>query len=76
MLADRALADDEWDLIPEESDIGHLLPVVMVRDGRDAAAKLVSKLPAEKQRVLQTAALCLSHFLSRDLGEQILVRCV
>ena len=76
ILADRVLTDIEWDVIPEESDIGNLLPVVMTRDGRDAAAKLVSKLPAEKQRVLQTAALCLSRFVSRDLVEQIAIRCV
>jgi ankyrin repeat protein len=77
ILADRALADDEWNLIPEESDIGHLLPVVMVRDGRDAATKLVSKLPAEKRKVLETVAMCLSRFfVHNDMAEQILVRCV
>ena len=76
VLADRDLTDDEWDLIPVDSDIGHLLPVVMDRDGRDAAAKLVSKLPAEKQKVLETATMCLSRFVSRDVAEQILVRCV
>jgi ankyrin repeat protein len=76
VLADRDLTDDEWDLIPPGSDVGHLLPVVMTRDGRDAAAKLVSKLPAEKQKVLETATMCMSRFVSRDVAEQILVRCV
>jgi len=77
ILADRRnLTNDEWDLIPPESNIGHLLPVVMTRDGRDAAAKLVSKLPAEKQKVLETAATCLSYFVHHDVVEQILVRCV
>jgi len=76
ILADRVLTDDEWDAIPEESDIGHLLPVVMTRDGRDAAAKLVSRLSEEKQKVLETAAMCLSHFVHHDVVEQILVRCV
>jgi ABC-type phosphate/phosphonate transport system substrate-binding protein len=75
ILADRDLTDDEWGLVPEESDIGHLLPVVMVRDGRDAAAKLVARLSKEKQKVLETAAMCLSRFVSRDVAEQILVRC-
>ena len=76
VLADRALTDDEWDLIPADSDIGYLLPAVMTRDGRGAAAKLVSKLPAEKQKVLETAAMCLNRFVLRDVVEQILVRCV
>ena len=76
ILADRDLTDDEWGLVPEGSDIGHLLPVVMVRDGRDAAAKLVARLPKEKQRVLETAAMCLSRFVSRDVAEQIMIRCV
>ena len=76
ILADRALTDYEWDLMSPDSDIGHLLPVVMTRDGRDAAAKLVSKLPEEKRKVLQTAAMCLSHFVHHDVAEQILVRCV
>ena len=76
ILTDRALTDIEWDAIPEGSEIGNLLPVVMTRDDRDAAAKLVSKLPAEKRRVLQTAVLCLSRFVSHDLVEQIAVRCV
>ena len=76
ILAVRVLTDDEWDVVPEGSDIGNLLPVVMIRDGRDAAAKLVSKLPAEKQKVLETAMLCLSRFVSSDLVEQIAVRCV
>ena len=76
MLADRALTDEEWNLIPEGSEIGNLLPVVMVRDGRDAAAKLVSKLPEEKREVLETAAMCLSRFVHHDVVEQILVRCV
>jgi hypothetical protein len=76
VLVARSLTDDEWDVIPEKSDIGHLLPVVMTRDGRDAAAKLVSKLPEEKQTVLETATMCLSRFVSRDVAEQILVRCV
>ena len=76
ILADRFLTDDEWDLIPTDFDIGSMLPVVMTRDGRDAAAKLMSKLPAEKRKVLETAAICLSRFVSRDVAEQILVRCV
>ena len=76
ILADRDLTDDEWGLVPEESDIGHLLPVVMVRDGRDAAGKLVARLPKEKQKVLETAAMCLSRFVSRDVAEQIMIRCV
>jgi len=49
---------------------------VMTRDGRDAAAKLVSKLSEEQQKVLETATMCLSRFVSRDVAEQILVRCV
>ena len=73
VLADRDLTDDEWDLIPVDSDIGYLLPVVMDRDGRDAAAKLVALLPKEKQKVLETAAMCLSRFVSRDVAEQIMV---
>ena len=76
VLADRDLTDDEWGLVPPDSDIGHLLPVVMTRDGRDAAAKLVARLPKEKQKVLETAAMCLSRFVSRDVAEQIMVRCV
>ena len=76
ILTKRALKDDEWGLVPTDFDIGHLLPVVMTRDGRDAAAKLVSKLPAEKQKVLETATMCMSRFVSRDVAEQILVRCV
>ena len=76
MLADRSLTNDEWDLISRGSDIGHLLPVVMTRDGRDAAAKLVARLPKEKQKVLETAAMCLSRVVLRDVAEQILVRCV
>jgi hypothetical protein len=76
MLADRALTDDEWDLVPPDGDLGHLLPVVMARDGRDAAAKLVSKLPAEKRKVLETATMCLSRFVHHDVAEQILVQCV
>ena len=76
ILADRDLTDDEWDLVPPDSDLGHLLPVVMARDGRDAAAKLVARLPEEKKRILETATMCLSRFVSRDVVEQILVRCV
>jgi ankyrin repeat protein len=76
ILADRDLTDDEWGLVPEESDIGHLLPVVMVRDGRDAAAKLVARLPKEKQKVLETASMCLSRVVSRDVAEQIMMQCV
>jgi hypothetical protein len=76
ILADRAFTDDEWELVPTDSDVGHLLPVVMTRDGRDAAGKLVSKLPAEKRKVLETAAMCLSRFVSRDVAEQIMIRCV
>jgi hypothetical protein len=70
------LRDDEWDLIPRDSDIGHLLPVVMARDGRDAAAKLVSRLPTEKRKVLETAVMCLSCVVLRDLVERIAVQCV
>jgi ankyrin repeat protein len=76
ILADRALTDDEWDLVPPDGDLGHLLPVVMARDGRDAAAKLVSKLPEEKRKVLETATMCLSRVVLRDVAEQILVRCM
>jgi len=76
VLADRALTEDEWDLVLPNSDIGHLLPVVMTRDGRDAAAKLVDRLPEDKRKVLETVAMCLSRFVSRDVAEQILVRCV
>jgi hypothetical protein len=76
ILAERSLTDDEWDFVPKDSDIGHLLPVVMARDGRDATAKLVSRLSEEKQKVLETATMCLSRFVSRDVAEQILVRCV
>jgi ankyrin repeat protein len=76
VLAYRDLTDDEWGLVPEESDIGHLLPVVMDRYGRNAAAKLVARLPKEKQKVLETAAMCLSRFVHHDVAEQILVRCV
>jgi ankyrin repeat protein len=76
ILADRDLTDDEWGLVPPDSDIGYLLPVVMTRDGRDAAAKLVSRLPKEKRKVLETAAMCLSRFVSRDMAEQIMIRCV
>jgi len=76
ILAERSLTDDEWDFVPKDSDIGHLLPVVMARDGRDAVAKLVSKLPEEQQKILETIAMCLSRFIARDVAEQILVRCV
>ena len=76
ILAKRALADDEWDIIPTVMNIGPLLPVVMTRYDRDAAAKLVSRLSEKKQKALETATLCLSRIVSRDLVEQILVRCV
>jgi hypothetical protein len=76
ILVDRALTNDEWDLVPPDSDIGHLLPVVMTRDGRDAAAKLVSRLPEAKRKVLETATMCLSHFVRRDLVERIVVKCM
>ena len=76
MLADRSLTDDEWELVPVDSDIGYLLPVVMTRDGRDAAAKLVARLPKEKQKVLETVMMCLSRVVLSDVAEQILVRCV
>jgi cytohesin len=76
VLANRALTDDEWDLVPMVIDLGHLLPVVMARDGRDAAAKLVSKLPEDKRHVLETTTMCLSRFVHHDVAEQILVRCV
>jgi hypothetical protein len=36
----------------------------------------VSRLPKEKQKVLETAVLCLSRLVPRDSAEQILVRCV
>ena len=72
----RALRNDEWDLAPAIIDLGHLLPVVMTRDGLDAAAKLVSRLPEEKRKVLENAMLCLSRFVSRDLVERIAVQCV
>jgi len=76
ILVDRALTNDEWDLIPPDSDIGNLLPIVMARDGRDAASKLVSRLPEGKRKVLQTAAICLSRFVHRDLVEIIVVKCM
>ena len=76
VLAERALTDDEWGLVPPGSDVGHLLPVVMTRDGRDAAAKLVARLPKEKQKVLETAAMCLSRVVLRDVVERIAVLCV
>jgi hypothetical protein len=76
ILEDRALTDDEWDLVPPDGDLGHLLPVVMSRDGRDAAAKLVSKLPEEKRKVLETATMCLGRVVLRDLVERIAVQCV
>ena len=76
ILSKRALTDDEWDLVPPDSDIGYLLPAVMTRDGRDAAAKLVSRLSKKKQKALETATLGLSRFVSRDVAEQILVHCV
>jgi hypothetical protein len=76
ILTDRSLADAEWDLITTVMNIGPLLPVVMTRYGRAEAAKLVSKLSSEKRKVLETVAMCLSRFVSRDVAEQILVRCV
>jgi hypothetical protein len=76
ILANRALADYEWDIIPMVMDIGPLLPIVMARDGRDAAAKLVSRLPEEKRKVLETVTMCLSRVVLRDLVERITVRCV
>ena len=76
ILAERNLTDDEWDLVPLDSDIGHLLPAVLARDGLDATAKLVSRLPEEKRKVLENAMLCLSRFVSRDLVERIAVQCV
>ena len=76
ILTKRALEDDEWGLVPTDFDIGYLLSVVMTRDGRDAAAKLVARLPEVTRKVLETATMCLSRFVSRDVAEQILVRCV
>jgi hypothetical protein len=76
MLADRPLTKYEWDLIPTDFDIGYLLPVVMTRDGRDAAGKLVSRLPEGKRKVLKTVAMCLSRVVSYDMAEQIMMRCV
>ena len=76
VLADRDLTDDEWGLVPPDSDLGHLLPVVMDRDGRDAAAKLVARLPEEKRKVLETAAMCLSRVVLRDVVERIAILCV
>ena len=75
ILTKRALEDDEWGLVPTDFDIGYLLSVVMTRDGRDAAAKLVARLPEVKRKALETAAMCLSRFVSYDVAEQILVRC-
>ena len=75
ILTDRSLADAEWDLITTVMNIGPLLPIVLARYGRDAAAKLVSRLPEDKRKVLETVAMCLSRFVSRDLIEPILVRC-
>jgi hypothetical protein len=76
VLVDRALTNDEWDLIPPGSDLGYLLPVVMARDGRNAAAKLVSRLPEGKRKVLETVAMCMSRVVLRDLVERIAVQCV
>jgi ankyrin repeat protein len=76
VITARALTEDEWDLVPPGSDIGHLLRVVMARDGRDAAAKLVSRLPEEKRKILETAMMCLSRSVSHDLVERIAVHCV
>ena len=76
VLADRALTDDEWGLVPPGSDVGHLLPVVMTRDGRDAAAKLVARLSEEKKMILEMATLCLSRVVLRDVVERIAVLCV
>jgi cytohesin len=75
ILTDRSLTDAEWDLITTVMNIGYLLPIVLARYGRDAAAKLVSRLPEDKRKVLETVAMCLSRFVSRDLIEPILVRC-
>lgn len=72
----RALADYEWDIIPTVMNIGQLLPIVLTRYGRDAAAKMMSKLPEEKRKALETTTLGLSRLVSRDVAEQILVRCV
>ena len=74
-LSDRALTDHEWDLVPPDSDVGRLLPVVLARDGQDAAARLVSRLPDQTRRVLATAAMCLSRRIPRDLIDPILVHC-
>jgi len=75
ILTDRSLTDAEWDLITTVMNIGPLLPIVLALYGRDAAAKLVSRLPEDKRKVLETVAMCLSRFVSRDLIEPILVRC-
>jgi hypothetical protein len=76
ILAERALRNDEWDIISTVMNIGPLLPVVMTRYGRDASAKLVSKLPEEKRKVLENAMMCLSRLVSHDLVDRIAVQCV
>ena len=76
ILAKRALADYEWDLITTVMNIGSLLPITMTRYGRDAAAKLVSRLPDQKRKILETTTMCLSRFVSRDMVERIAIQCV
>ena len=76
ILTERALADAEWDLITTVMNIGPLLPIVLARYGRDAAAKLVSRLPEDKRKVLETATMCLSRCLPRELVCMIAIRCV
>ena len=77
MLSGRALRDDEWALVPlGTAGLGSMLPVVLARDGRDAAAKLVSLLPAADREVLETVAMSLGCKLPCDLLGLILVQCV
>jgi ankyrin repeat protein len=78
VLSRRALLDNEWDLVPHDfEELGSLLHMVMVRDGRDASAKLVSRLPVTVCKNLENAALCLSHTkLPHDVVDRILSRCI
>ena len=56
--------------------IDPVMALVMARDGRAQAEKLVSFVTEENRRVLKTAVMCLSRFVPRELVEQIIVKCV
>ncbi|AGE56187.1 ankyrin repeat PH and SEC7 domain containing protein [Paramecium bursaria Chlorella virus NE-JV-1] len=76
-LSERALRDDEWALVPPSTTgLGSMLRVVLARDGRDAAAKLVSLLPAADREVLETVAMSLGCKLPRDVIDLILTQSV